>query len=196
MGLRGRTGFLVAGRAAFSHVYPVTQADNLEYPLKAGLKRKPIGGHKAPGARAAIAHFACVRGQPPFHEHTNRTFHACQPGERPDGTELVVHQENQWLPEFLIEVEVGTDDHKLRLARPDAEKAARQDQWTLVSNDIAALIEEVGERRQLEEAFHADTLILAMDRPLRLIEQRILQATSHHKMQELCARQGESMAFH
>jgi len=50
--------------------------------------------------------------------------------------------------------------------------------------------------RQLEEAFHADTLILAMDHPLRLIEQRILQATSHHKMQELCARQGESMPFH
>ena len=33
---------------------------------------------------------------------------------------------------------------------PEADQAARQDQWTLVPNDIAALIEEVGERCEVD----------------------------------------------
>ena len=35
-----------------------------------------------------------ARGIPPLGSETPRPYHACMPGERPEGTELVAHPEN------------------------------------------------------------------------------------------------------
>jgi len=112
----GKSAFVIAGRAAFSEVYPVTQADD-ESPLQTvddgcvprtpGLKGKRIAC--APGAKGCNAHFVCVRRHEPFGEHKNATYHPCAEGERPDGTELVVNQESQYLPEYLVKVKICDD---------------------------------------------------------------------------------------
>eukprot|EP00443_Scrippsiella_acuminata_P130630 CAMPEP_0115573630 /NCGR_PEP_ID=MMETSP0272-20121206/1101_1 /TAXON_ID=71861 /ORGANISM="Scrippsiella trochoidea, Strain CCMP3099" /LENGTH=582 /DNA_ID=CAMNT_0003008307 /DNA_START=15 /DNA_END=1764 /DNA_ORIENTATION=- len=107
----GETGYVIAGRAVFAQVYPVTQADNAPHePLVPGLKGKQIA--RAPGAQGCDAHCVCVRGFPSDENHQNRTYHACAEGQRPDGTELVVNQEAQLLPEFIVKVNVR-DDSKL-----------------------------------------------------------------------------------
>jgi len=116
----GKNAVVIVGQVAFSQVYPVTRADN-DSPLESvtlncedtplprdpGLKGKRIAS--APGAKGCDAHFVCVRRHPPFGSHRNATYHACAEGERPDGTELVVNQEAQYLPEYLVRVRICDD---------------------------------------------------------------------------------------
>eukprot|EP00746_Dinoflagellata_sp_MGD_P164451 gnl/MRDRNA2_/MRDRNA2_93081_c0_seq1.p1 gnl/MRDRNA2_/MRDRNA2_93081_c0~~gnl/MRDRNA2_/MRDRNA2_93081_c0_seq1.p1 ORF type:complete len:547 (+),score=101.60 gnl/MRDRNA2_/MRDRNA2_93081_c0_seq1:79-1719(+) len=102
----GESGYVIAAQAVFAQVYPITQADNDE-PLKPKFKGARIGFPD--GAQGCDAHFVCVRGFPPNENHVNRTYHACAAGQRPDGTELVVSQEVQLLPEYIIHVKVGSD---------------------------------------------------------------------------------------
>lgn len=108
----GKTGVVLAGRAVFANVYPVTQVDD-DQPLEAGLPSEPgrpgLKGKRiasAQGAQGCDAHYVCVRGWPPHGEHNNTTYHTCAEGERPDGNELVVSQEAQYLPEYAIVVKV------------------------------------------------------------------------------------------
>lgn len=117
----GAVGYLVAARACFSQVYPVTQADNIEGLTQPGLKGKPVGGWAAPGAKGSDAHFACVRSYPPHGGEKTRTYHACLPGERPQGTELVVSEEAQFKPEYIVEVQVSHDQEQLCIAQLAAE---------------------------------------------------------------------------
>mmetsp|Transcript_76669 Transcript_76669/g.197456 ORF Transcript_76669/g.197456 Transcript_76669/m.197456 type:complete len:533 (-) Transcript_76669:346-1944(-) len=116
----GQTGVVVAGRAAFCQVYPVTQADN-DAPLRPGMKGKRIASAKE--ASGCDAHFVCVRRHPPNDDHDNWTYHACAEGERPDGTELVVNQEVQYLPEYVVKVRVRDDPDALRLCEQVREAA-------------------------------------------------------------------------
>jgi len=120
----GKTGYVVVGRAVFSQVYPVTQADNApQQPLVPGLKGKSIA--RAPGAQGCDAHCVCVRGVPPDENHQNRTYHACAEGQRPDGTELVVNQEAQLLPKFIVKVTVRNDSKLCGYVRLAAETWGR-----------------------------------------------------------------------
>ena len=100
----GEEGWVIAAKLVYLQVYPVTEADN-STPLEPGLKGKRIGD--ADGACGCDCQFVCVRGHPPFGKHQNRTYHACKHGERPEATEIVVNQEAQILPEYLIKVQVG-----------------------------------------------------------------------------------------
>jgi len=120
---KGLRGFLVAGRACWSQVYPVTQADNSEDAFTSGLKGKPIGAQSALGSDMQ---FACVRGHAPCGHEMRRTYHACRPGERPDFTELVVREECQLLPEFIVEAVVTQDEQALSRAKLEAEQWGRQ----------------------------------------------------------------------
>ena len=99
----GKEGWVIAAKLVYFHVYPVTEADN-STPLEPGLKGKRIG--RADGACGCDCQFVCVRGHPPFGEHKNRTYHACEHGQRPEATEIVVNQEARILPEYLIKVQV------------------------------------------------------------------------------------------
>lgn len=107
----GETGFVIAGRVVFGNVFPVTQADNDE-PGVSALKSKRL-------AEDCDAHYVCVRGVPPNAQHANRTYHACEERQRPDANELVVNQEAQLLPEYLVKVRVVDDPQlctQIRLA--------------------------------------------------------------------------------
>lgn len=138
----GEVGFLVAGRAAFSQVYPATQADNSQGPLDPGLKGKPVGGR---GSCAGIdAHFACVRSVPPYGSEERRTYHACMPGEQPEGTELVVSQESQYLPEHIIQVRVTSDGAVLHRMRVVAEHFGRAPLTSRAAGFSLALASELG----------------------------------------------------
>jgi len=121
----GQTGVIVAGKVAFCEVYPVTQADNKDplRPMQPGLKGKRIAG--APGASGCDAHFVCVRRHPPNDDHSNFTYHACEEGFRPDGTELVVNQEVQLLPQYIVCFKVQNDDRLCRQVRMAAETWGR-----------------------------------------------------------------------
>jgi len=123
---RGCKGYIVAARACWSQVYPATQADNTEGELTPGLKGKPVGGLAAQGAIGCDAHFACVRGTAPHGEERRRTYHCCQDGQRPDSTELVVREECQLLPEYILEVAVTEDERTLQLAKLMAEHWGRR----------------------------------------------------------------------
>jgi len=124
------TCFLVCGRAVYSDVYPVTQANN-ESPLRPALKGKRIGEPKL-GTKGCDGHFVCVKGVPPHNPdkegdalvvpriwdpeastwacgEKNWTFHPCFPGERAEATELVLNEDDQLLPEFIVEVQVTSD---------------------------------------------------------------------------------------
>lgn len=120
----GRIGYVIVARACFSNVYPVTQADNPEGPTTPGLKGKPVGGWSAPGAQGCDANFVCVRSYPPHGDEERTTYHPCLPDERPRGTELVVSEECQLLPEYIVEIAVTTDEELLSIPR----LAARADE--------------------------------------------------------------------
>mmetsp|Transcript_16862 Transcript_16862/g.52770 ORF Transcript_16862/g.52770 Transcript_16862/m.52770 type:complete len:408 (-) Transcript_16862:59-1282(-) len=154
----GQVGFLVAGRAVFSQVYPVTQADNSESPLDPGLKGKPVGGRAAAGLQGVDAHFVCVRGVPPYGSELRRTYHACMPGERPEGTELVASQDSQYLPEYIIEVRVTSDRAILRRMRVVAEHFGRAPPASRAAGWSLALALKLGrDLREVEESdFDAD----------------------------------------
>ena len=89
-------------------------------PIKALMGPNP---DRAPTreARDADVHFVCVHGVPPFGDEKRRTYHACHPGQRPQGTELVVNMESQLLPEYILEVRVTDDDAPLQKMRSVAE---------------------------------------------------------------------------
>lgn len=137
----GKTGFLVAGQACFSNVYPVTQADNSEGPWEPGLKGKPIGGRAALGTKGCDAHFVLVRPVPPHGCEKRRTYHACHCRERHEGSELALSQEAQFLPEYIIEVVVKNDEHLLERAK---KAAAERDAETLASMLEGISLNEVG----------------------------------------------------
>jgi len=118
----GQTGYVIAGRAVFVHVYPVTQQDN-DSPLKPALKGHRIAAPES--ATGCDAHYVNVRGHPPNEDYVNRTYHACCEGERPDGNELVVGQESQILPEYIVEVRVCGDDNGCEFVRLAAEHWGR-----------------------------------------------------------------------
>jgi len=121
----GQTGVIVVGTVAFCEVYPVTQSDNKDplRPLEPGLKGKRIAG--APGATGCDAHFVCVQRHPPDDDHKNFTYHACEEGTRPAGTELVVNQEAQLLPEYIVSFRVQNDEQLCRQVRVAAEAWGR-----------------------------------------------------------------------
>jgi len=121
----GCVGYLVSARACFSQLYPVTQADNIAGLTKPGMKGKPVGGWSAPGARGADAHFTRVRSFPPHDDEPRRTYHACLPGEHPQGNELVLSEQTQVKPECIVEVEVAEDPLRLRVAQMAAERHDR-----------------------------------------------------------------------
>ena len=54
------------------------------------------------------------------------TYHACLPRERPQSTELVVSEEAQLNPLYIMEVEVHADASQLRIARHAAEAHDRE----------------------------------------------------------------------
>lgn len=105
----GQSGYVIAGRAVYSHAYPVTRAEN-EAPLKPGLKGTRIAF--APGARGADLQFACVRGVPPNDDHNNRTYHSAPRYARHEATELVTNQEAHLLPEYIVHVGISDDSIK------------------------------------------------------------------------------------
>jgi hypothetical protein len=110
-------GYLVVARACFVNVYPVTQADNFGDPMEPGLKGKPVGGYSALGSRGCDAHFACVRSYEPRDGEERVTYHACFPCEREEGTELVVSQEAQLLPQYIMKVRVRDNPTAVRKIR-------------------------------------------------------------------------------
>lgn len=123
----GESGYVVAAQAVFAQVYPITQADNDE-PLKPKFKGARIGFPA--GAQGCDAHFVCVRGFPPNENHGNRTYHACEAGQRPDGTELVVSQEVQLLPEYIIHIKVSSDPLVCKHVHVAAERWGRSREIT------------------------------------------------------------------
>jgi len=126
--LKGEVHHVVVMRACWSQLYPATQADNVDGETKPFLKGKPVGGWAADGSLGSDAHFACVRGHMPNDEEPRRVYHACHAGERPDFKELVVREECQLLPEFIIQVAVTDNEDALSNLRRASENWGRQSQ--------------------------------------------------------------------
>jgi len=109
----GQTAFIVAGRACFSNVFPVTGEDD--------LRGKPIGAKAAKGATGCDAHFVLVKPVLPHGQEKRRTYQACSPHERHKGNELVIYDRFQFHPEYIMEVCVGNDADLLQRAKAAAD---------------------------------------------------------------------------
>lgn len=133
-----KTGFLVAGRACFSNVFPVTNGDD--------LRGKPIGGKAARGAKGCDAHFVLVRPVPPHGQEERRTYPVCGPHERHKGNELVISNPFQFLPEFIIEVCVGSNEDLLQRAKAAADDEDRCTQERLLEEEFRRLNVDDGEQ--------------------------------------------------